>query len=154
MKKATPILFIGIFIASVFFIRYEIGRAGDIPQTPAGAAPAETPQQTPQQPTSETTPVSVQVLKGSGKYLSIEPKETGEFVLTVQDELEAQRTYLIPKGLIIQKEEAEIQPGELQKGDILDIDYSLSEEGQRRVTHVDVVIPVTEKEMHVDSPAP
>ena len=155
MRKIALFVCLGILVPSLLFLLYEVGRAGNSPQTPEPASSDETVAPSTQTPLPET-PVATpsQLLKGSGKFLSIELKETGESVLLVQDELEEAKTYWIPTGLIIRKEEAEIRPSELQKGDILDIDYSLSEKGQRRVTHVDVVISVTEKEMHVEAPAP
>ena len=135
MKKSLFFL-IGLLGMATFFILYEIGRAGDLP--PAAESTASAPSQ---------------LLKGSGSFLSGELKETGEFLLSVQDELETEKRYLMPKGLTIQEGEKEIQPSELQKGDILDIDYLLSGNGERVVTHLDVVIAAKEKETRVEAPA-
>ena len=144
VKKIVLSLTIGfLIVASVFFLRYETGRAGDLSQPSEAAVPPAT---------SEMTPASPQVLKGSGKFISIEPKQTGDFLLSVQDELETEKAYLVPKGLTFRRGEEEIRPSRLQTGDVLDIDYAMSETGERVVSYLSVTIPAQEKEIRVDAP--
>ena len=127
-------------MVALLFILYGAGSAGDAIKA------------------SETTPTAVseqvpQILKGSGSFISQERTAAGDFLLLVQDEVNGQRRYLLPEGLTATTEEGEIEPVELQAGDILDIDYSRSGTGDRVVTHLSVVIPTTEKEVEIEAPA-
>ena len=137
MKKFILLFCLGILTVSLLFLLHEVGRAGDSPQTSEPVV------------SNATT----QFLKGSGVFLSGELKETGQFLLSIQDDLDTGKRYLIPKDLRIQRGEVEIRPSDLQKGDILDIDYFLSETGERVVTHLDIVIAAKEKEIRVEAAA-
>jgi len=140
--RRPPLFFgLGILLVSLLFVFYQVGRTGDTLEPPEAVS----------KPVS-VTDASV-VMKGSGSFLSIEIKETEEPLLWVQDELGSRKRYKVPKGLTLEREEEEIQPEALQKGDILDIDYTLSASGERIVTHLSVTIPATEKEVQVEAPA-
>ena len=154
MKKLLLVFCVGSLVLLILCLLYQVGRAGDSPETSKPTVSEAKPQDTPAATTPETVSnAPPRLLKGSGSFLVGELEETGGFLLSVQDELEAEKKYLLPKGLTIQEGEKEIQPSELQKGDILDIDYLLSEKGERVVTHVDVVIAAKEKEIRVEAPA-
>ena len=153
MKKIVLFCCIGILTASLLFLLYEVGGTGNSPETPVLVTPEAASLSTTQTAApNATAEAPSHLLKGSGKFLSGELEETGGFLLSIQDELEAEKRYLVPPGLMVQKGETGIQPSELQKEDILDIDYFLSEKGERIVTHLDVVIAAKEKEIQVEAP--
>ena len=141
IKKGILVFSMGFLAIAVFFLRYEIGRAGDLPNLPEATPPV-----------AASIPASVQAVKGSGKFVSMEPRETGEFLLSVQDEFETEKKYLIPKGLTVRKGEEAVRPSQLQPGDILDIDYLLSETGERVASYVSLTIPAKDKEIRVEAP--